>query len=421
MAKVTGSKVELPDKSAKCIVGSMTVGDILQVARVSTWQPTPHTGVNVADGFTHGYQRLEQTGHINRMVRCLLNGGYLYGCLTFNVRLEDLAKMTVNSNGATFDAGTILWLIDGQQRVAAIRKYYNSLDHNEKKRFAKQSLAVQVYYDNSGEAFEGRAFLLLNMAKAVRFDLRERLAQCWDMEDRKRMVRGEIPGISADMGRQLVGEARGCDIIDAFRLSDSFLFPFIRLPHGSNNTVPLQQHSFVRSIVEANLYRCEMFGDPLNTPATHQANILTIFWTAIRQIWPQPFEEQGRSSNQRKYALVTARAFIAMHMLLADILRCWEGEFTVERLLPIISRAAHTGRLDMRWYEQTHSGPKIGNGVEFWLSQNPITKYQGNKGVINKIHNQLLDAIADGSTLEAIVKQYTCQHNTRRGKRVKAA
>lgn len=430
MATITCTKAKLLDGTTQCLVGFMKVKDLLKHARVSTWQPKPHSSSVDSFGFVRGYQRLENPSHVNRIARSFANGGCCHGCLIMNLRNDDWTDHVTgktSGNNITLDDAAVLWIIDGQQRTAAIRKHFESIeDPKAKAVFGKREIPVHIYFGNDGEAFEGRAFLLLNMSKSVQPDLRERLAQCWSPEDRVRMEAGQLPGIPSDLGHQLVEEARGCDVIDSLRLADSFLFPLIRTPNCSNDTVPLRQHSFVRSLRDSGLFRTAIFGGATSSAAeggtspAMQANLLHQFWSAVRTVWPQPFDEAaaGKTSKQRDYSLVSAVCFISLHKLFADILRCWEGDVTAERLVPILRLAAPN--LNIGWYRRCHDGPEIGNGVEFWLSNNPMIRHKGNTEVVKELHLHVRDAIAKGSSLEAVVKQHTCEHNSRRGQPVAA-
>lgn len=414
MATITGSRTVLPD-GVGCFVGFAMVKDLVEHARVSLW--TQREGEVSGGGFAQGYQRSLLSHHVNRIARGYMNGGAFYGSAILNIRQEDIAcgLATVNANNVNLSSGVSLWVIDGQQRIAALRKVYEALDGKEKTKFGKRQIPVQAYYNNDGEQFEGRAFLLHNMAKAVNEDLKERIGQCWPQESREMMWRGEFPGISADLGKSLVGGAQGCDVVDALRLTRSFLRPLIRKPNGLNDTIPLRQHSFIRSLTKSGLFACRLFGNALTGNAVDQANILTTFWTVVREIWPQPFEEaeSGKTEREREFSLLSAVCFISMHKLLSDLLRAWEGPFTVERLRPIM--ASIPGRLDLEWYDRKHSGAKVGSGVEFWYSCNPMILHKGNDGVIRDMHAHLRQCLAGDSSVEAVVKMHTCEHGSRRG------
>lgn len=418
MAKITGQVAVMPDGKTKCFVGLIAVSDLLAHVQAAQWQAFEIAGIvaTAADLFRRGYQRLVDKTRVPGMVKGLANGGYFFGSLILNIRPQDMCDVSgISVKGKPDKGGSMeigpnvkLWLIDGQQRTAALRNYCE-IDP----KFGKTKVFVQVFFDND-ERFEGRAFLLLNIGKIVPLDLQERLAQCWNRSERQAIANGELPGIDAKLGRKLADSAQCCDIIDALRFEDPFLHRLIRTPNAPNDTIPLRQHSFVRSLIEARLFLCPMFGDSILSEAGPQARIIHTFWSAVREVWPQPFEETGLTSRQRQYSLISAVCFISMHKLLHDILRSWEGPFTVERLVPLLRRMS--GGLNLRFWRDLRPGdPMIGNAVEFWSSMNPMIRHKGNTEVVKELYTHLRDALAGDSSVETVVKLHTCGHYERRG------
>lgn len=397
--KTSGQTMKMPDGKTQSFVGQMTVEDLVSHARVDEWQHFEADGVvRKAGSLPNGYQRPELDAVVAAMEKGLENGGYFFGLIVANVRPNDVSKVTITGGSLEMQPGVTLWLIDGQQRTAALRRH---LKNNPE--FGKVKVLVQVFIGND-PMFEGKAFLLMNLGKVVPSDLRERLVSHFSHDERVRMVNGRMPGINANFGKKLVKEAQAIDILDGLRLFHSSVHGYIRKPNSDNTAVPLKQHSFVRSIIESGLFEVPMFGDHINGVPAEQARIIDVFWRAVERVWPQPFAEKGVTMKHRKYSLISAVSFIALHTLLAEMLKVWEGEFSVDRVASILSRSQ--GNLNIEFWTRQHpKDPMIGNSVEFWSNANPMIRHKGNSEVRKELFAHLEEAICGDASLETVVRE----------------
>lgn len=399
MIKIAGQLRKMPDDHTQIFVATIKVRDLVAMAKVDVWQHFEVDGVtSKAGSLPGGYQRPELDTVVSGMLRGIENGGFFHGVIVGNIRPNDLKHIKVSGGSLEVQEGTTLWLIDGQQRTAALRRHLQT-----NPRYGKTEVQVHIYLGGDA-SFEGKAFLLMNLGKTVPSDLRERLVSHFSYDERRDMIAGRMPGISSSFGQKLAKEAQAIDILDALKLYRSPIYDYIRRPNEDNTAVPLKQHSFVRSLTETFLFSVDSFGDHIDGVAAEQARIINIFWDGVKMVWPQPFDEKGLTMRQRRYSLISAVSFIAMHTLLAEMLKSWEGEFTAQRVAAILSRAKGNLNTDF-WTRNNPKDPMIGNSVEFWSSMNPMIRHKGNSEVRKELYAHIERAITGDASLETVIRE----------------
>lgn len=270
-------------------------GNTMYSAVLSTKDLVGHTKVDVwHPNNDDGYQR-EVSMQRARKFRNYITTEVSPPAIIANIRDVDKYKIKYENGKLEIPDEVILWLVDGQHRVAGLRELLES--SGEKYEKIEFPVVIQV-----GDTIyqEAKQFVTVNTSqKRVRTDLGERfLVKMANEEGMNKLILKNV--------RNIVWIPTAIEIVDTLNNGDSIWRNLIRLPNEPKGATIVSQKAFSDSLKpllkEDAIY--------IKQKASYLAPILNRYWEAIKEVCPVPFEDPQKSVMLKTTGVVVLHSIL---------------------------------------------------------------------------------------------------------------
>lgn len=218
----------------------------------------------------------------------------------------------------------ILWVIDGQHRVAGLAKAIE----NGAQELRDYPVPV-VIMANPNKFDEMRAFYLVNSrAKSVPTDLAERILQRVMAERGPDWIK-KYEAESYTKSTKAINQARAVEVVDYLRRECSAWKDMVAVP-GEPKPHPyaIKQHTLITAILEGPFKNTTING---RSPEAI-GKLLSTYWEAVAELWPEAIAEP------KLYSLRKTVGVFSLNMIFPDIFdRCREvRDYTQPKMLEIL-------------------------------------------------------------------------------------
>jgi DGQHR domain-containing protein len=306
-------------------------------AKVDRWSPSNPTG----------YQRPIQDKRVNEAAWFLIKAeGWFPTSVLVSIREKVKFEESKDIDG--FQEGflnvpdsSILWIIDGQHRVEALKRAI------EKGAPDLKNYQVPVaIVPNEEVSNEMRMFYIVNSrAKSVPADIADRLLQ-QSLKEKGELWIKETE--SKDMGRSQKAflQARATNIVDHLSANCPVWKDFIAVPGVAKpHHMAIKQHTLVSSLLEGALK------DPSIERLDDKSigDLLNRYWQALADTFPEAFAEP------ESYSIRRTTGVYSLHMLFPDVFeRCRENrDYDATHMKEILG---HTGLVSSFWNTEVNTG-----------------------------------------------------------------
>lgn len=282
------SAIRITQNQKDLFLTTLSVADLIKLSQVDYWSPEKEGTKD------QGYQRNPEQGHINKIADYLQERDIL---LPTVILLNSRKPLGFVESGKDSLSGTInlkpqdiLWNVDGQHRVAGMKK---SVEENGNMKISDFSIPVVIASGLTKEE-EMMLFYTINRTqKGVRTDLTERLisARAKTSEGREEVRR---------KGQDWI--VRAVKIVDYLNTEPSSPWQGrIQLPN-TKLKAPAKQASLTKSLLP--LLKNGILENYSDTVA---CQLILIYWKAVQEVFPEAFEDP------KKYAIQKTPGFFPLH------------------------------------------------------------------------------------------------------------
>ena len=216
--------------------------------------------------------------------------------LLANIRSEDKDKVNYANGQLEIPDDVQLWLVDGQHRAAGLAELVESAA--EKYGNLQFPVIIMLGEDVYEEA---KQFVIVNSSqKRVRTDLGERFLQKQaKIEGTEKLLQKGIKNI------EWVPTA--IEIVDSLNTADQGIWhDLIRLPNEPKGTTIVSQKGFSDSLKPLLKEDARYF----RRSAAYISPIITRYWEAIKEVYPEPFESPEEFVLQKTTGVVTLHSIL---------------------------------------------------------------------------------------------------------------
>ena len=290
----------IKQKGIVLYVGWLRAEELIKRGRVDTWTP----------GHTEGYQRglvPKRVGEVSWYLREA--EGIMPTSILVSIRSD--VKFDEEKRKLDIPDEVILWIIDGQHRVAGLAK---AIEQGAQE--LNDYPFPVVIMVNPNKFDEMRAFYLVNSrAKSVPTDVAERILQRTMAERGKGWLK-EHEAKQDKKASGAVNTAKAVGVVDYLRSQCPVWKGMVSVP-GEPKPHPdaTKQHTLVVSLV----------GGPYKVPIlaefdpTNLGVLLGRYWEAAQEVWPEAFKEP------KLYSVRKSVGVWSLNMLFVDVFeRCRE-------------------------------------------------------------------------------------------------
>ena len=263
----------------------LSAKDLVSHTKVDVWHPTNE----------NGYQR-EVSMQRARKFSNYITTEVSPPAILVNIRDIDKDKIKYENGKLEIPDEIILWLVDGQHRVAGLRELLES--SGEKYENIEFPVVIQV-----GDSIyqEAKQFVIVNTSqKRVRTDLGERfLVKSAKEEGLNHLIQKGI--------RNIEWIPTAIEIVDTMNNDDhSIWHNLIRLPNEPKGLTIVSQKAFSDSLKPLLKEDAKYF----KQKASYLAPILNRFWEAIKELCPEPFEDPQKSVMLKTTGVVVLHSIL---------------------------------------------------------------------------------------------------------------
>lgn len=271
-------------------VGKISSKQLFGKARVDIWRANNE----------EGYQRLPEPSRAKAFMRFIASEVSPPAILA-NIRDKDAKKVAIGNGWIDIPDDVVLWLMDGQHRVAGIEMLSEFSEKNYDLEFPIVIMLGESVYE------EAKQFVLVNMSqKKVRTDLGERFLQ--------RAVRqeGKINIQNKTMLRGIEWIPTAIEVADyLIKDTHSVWNNKIKLPNEPKGKTVVNQKSFTDSLKPL----ISTDGQLSGKQSAAISAILNQYWDTLKELCPKPF------TNPEAYVLQGTTGVFVLHGILERILR----------------------------------------------------------------------------------------------------
>ncbi len=269
----------------------MSAKNLVDQYKVDVWHPTNE----------NGYQRAISPTRAKQFGRYVASGEISAPAILANVRKENEDKIIFDKGFLEIPDDVIIWLVDGQHRVAGLEDLI--LSAGEKYENLEFPVIVMVGQDVYEEAKE---FVVINNSqKRVRTDLGERFLQ------KRAKIEGTEKLLQKGI-RNIEWIPTAIDVVDILNKDPQGIWHGkIRLPNEPKGTTIVSQKAFSDSLKPLLKEDGRYFGSSAGTVSS----ILKNYWDAIQQVFHEPFE------NPEGYVLMKTTGVVTLHGVLPRIVQ----------------------------------------------------------------------------------------------------
>lgn len=307
-------------------VGVMPASALIDRSTVDEWSPDNPTG----------YQRALAARRISEVVHYLEDAdGVFPSSVLLSYRAGDSRFEPDTANGITQSGmltipdDAILYVIDGQHRIAALRKA------NEESEGDFDDYPVPFTLMLNPDVFdEARWFYLVNSkAKRVPIDLAEQLlAEAAKHKGEDWLRTSEAPETSS-RGDAVVMQTRLVNLVNKLEEICPVWKGHVILPGEKASTKEdVKAHTFITAL-NRGAASDRSFTRALEQAQDDLAQVLSNYWEAIAQRWPLAI------SNGKEYSLRGTQGLYSLHSIFPDVLEiCREGrDYSTANLFSILN------------------------------------------------------------------------------------
>lgn len=307
-------------------VGVMSASTLIDRSAVDEWSPENPTG----------YQRALAARRISEVVHYLEDAdGVFPSSVLLSYRAGGSRFDPDTANGIT-QSGTLmlpddatLYVIDGQHRIAALRR----ANEDSGGRFGDYPVPFTLML-NPDVFDEARWFYLVNSkAKRVPVDLAEQLlAEAAKHKGEDWLRTSEAPETSS-RGDTVVTQTRLVNLVNRLQEICPVWKGHIVLPgEKASSKEDVKAHTFITALSRGAV-NDRSFARALENSPDELAQVLSNYWQAIAQRWPTAI------SNGKEYSLRGTQGLYSLHAIFPDVLEiCREGrDYGVTNMVSILN------------------------------------------------------------------------------------
>ncbi len=289
-------------------VGAISAGKLVPRTKVDVHTPTNPTG----------YQRPLADRRIAEVVHYLENSDGVFPSSVLlsyragNSRFHPARTQEIATTGTlALDDETPLYVIDGQHRIAALKKAIA----DDPGRYCNYSVPFTLLI-NPDVFDEARWFYLVNSkAKRVPVELAEQLlAQAAEEKGEDWLRTSEAPETST-RGDQMVMQARLVHLVN--RLGDGcpvWKGHIIRPGEKAKSKMDVKAHTMLTSLARGGALSDRSFQKALDQSPESLAEVLCNYWQAIASKWPTAI------NDGKVYSLRGTQGLYSLHAIFPDVL-----------------------------------------------------------------------------------------------------
>ena len=300
---------QLEQKGLKLYVGVLPARTLVDVTRVTVDQWSPSN--------TQGYQRQLTEKRVAEAAWYLMRGeGWFPTAVLLSVRAELQFRDNESTNGVSLGTLEIpddqkIWVIDGQHRVAGLRR---AIDKGDQK-LADYLVPVAIV-SNPNKLDEVRLFYLVNSkAKSVPADIADRILQ-QSLEEKGKVWLKEVEASTDRKAEKTLSRARATNVVDHLRQHCPVWQGFVEVPgEAKPHPKAVKQHTIVTALLEG------PFKDPSITRLDDSSigELLDRYWCALSRVFPEAFDDAD------SYSIRRTPGVYSLTMIFADVFeRCRE-------------------------------------------------------------------------------------------------
>ncbi len=309
-------------------ITALSAQDLIKLTKVDLWSPEKD------DNKDQGYQRSPEKNHIGKIADYLQNKDAM---LPNAVLLNSRKPLGFVESSSDSHAGTInlkpqdvLWNVDGQHRVAGLRK---AIEEDGNQELSDFFIPVVIASGLTKDEEMMQFFTVNRTQKGVRTDLTERLLY----------QRAKSPEGRDDIrAKGLYWKVRAVKLVDYLNNQpDSPWSGRVQLP---NTTVkaPAKQASLTKSLQPL------LKGGFLENQSDNLAGqLMLIYWKAVQEVFPEAFE------NPKEYAIQKTAGFFPLHVVANRIFmvcQADENKFKQSNMVNLLRRAAKASEIDSTFW-----------------------------------------------------------------------
>jgi len=360
----------LVQRGTPIFLGGMPSDVVVQQKKVALFDPETN----------EGYQREPSHARMNEAGKYYEGGGRMPNPLLMNIRESDFDRVTVKplkdiegyeaaqADGSDwigygyveFPDDLDLWLYDGQHRGGGL-----DWVHERHVDFGHFPVPVSVTLGLTEDGELKEFYNVNNFAKGVRTDL------AWTLLRKQTSTDPDLADLMEDKGQEWV--LRGLDVVEHLKKHSPTWKDSIQLPNQKKvkgDSLTIMQAQFVRSL------RPVLDMKLLNRATAQEiATILDAFWTGVRRVLPEAFDEP------KQYVLQKGPGVIALHRVLPEVIEVLRVRS--ERAGdPDAYERALQGLKDLNGEITTEEGTVRVHGVDYWKSgpEGVASQFTGDAG-----------------------------------------
>jgi DGQHR domain-containing protein len=276
--------------------------ELIKRGRVDTWTP----------GHTDGYQRVLMPKRVGEVAWYLKEAeGIMPTSVLISIRSD--IKPDKEKRRLDIPDETILWIIDGQHRVAGLAR---AIEQGEQE-LNGYPLPVVIMV-NPNKFDEMRAFYLVNSrAKSVPTDVAERILQRTMAQRGESWIR-EHEAEEFTKSQKAINQAKATEVVDHLRSESAVWKGMIAVPgEPKPNVNAVKQHTMVMAMLEGAFKDATL----ANLDPRALGELLARYWDAIKETWPEAFAEP------KLYSVLKSSGVWSLNMLFRDVFeRCRESK-----------------------------------------------------------------------------------------------
>jgi len=289
----------IKQKSIELYLGWFRAEELIKRGRVDMWTPSHD-----------GYQRPLVPKRVGEVAWYLREAeGIMPTSILVSIRSD--VKFNEEKRKLDIPDEVILWIIDGQHRVAGLER---AIEQGAQE-LNDYPLPVVVMV-NPNKFDEMRAFYLVNSrAKSVPTDVAERILQRTMAERGESWIR-EHEAEEFMKSQKAINQAKAVEVVDYLRSECLVWKGMVAVPgEPKPNVNAVKQHTLVMAMLEG------AFKDPTLARLDPRAlgELLGRYWEALQETWPEAFAEP------KLYSVRKSSGVWSLNMLFRDVFeRCRE-------------------------------------------------------------------------------------------------
>lgn len=286
-----------------------------EISKVDWWTPDQ----------TDGYQRPLVSKRISEISWYLIKEeGVFPTSILLSIRSPKV-KFDESKGILNIPEGEPLWLIDGQHRIAGLKRAIEQGEHG----LEDYDLPVTIMV-NPDRFDEMRHFYLVNnRVKSVPTDIVDRLLQRMLAEKGELWV-SERESPEAGKADKAVRQGRATNIVDYIRNNCLVWKDMISVPSEAKpSRYAIKQHTMVSALLNGPLKNPSLIG----LPDDQIGQLLDRYWCAVKQVFPEAINDPA------KYSILITPGIFSLHAIFPDVFdRCREvRDYSQKKMTEILN------------------------------------------------------------------------------------